>query len=333
MDGGTAGRTLMGMADLLRPSAVRAAATLRLADHVAASSGNLEEMAERTGTRPELLDVLLRYLVDIGLFRRDASGQYGITDLGTPLLENSPESVRRHLSVDGLFGRADAALIGLTHTIRTGEPCHVATFGHGYWEAVNESPEFAEALQHADESGLSWDMETILESYNWSDVDSVVDVGGHNGTLLAELALRNPGLRGTLVDLTNVVEVARRKFSAQRLDDRCEAVVGSFFEPLPTGADVYLLSAILADWSDEQAVEILRRCAEAANPHGRVLLAEVNMPMHDAYLELWIRATMPAPVREVSELVALAERAGLRLTWEGPVTQVRSMLEFAPTTP
>lgn len=95
-----------------------------------------------------------------------------------------------------------------------------------------------------------------------------------------------------------------------------------------------MLSAILGDWGDEQAVAILRRCAEAAGAAGKVLLADVNLDVimrgeQAARMELWLRAMMPTPVRTVEDLKELGHAAGLRVSWEGPVTPVRSLIEFS----
>ncbi|WP_435848223.1 methyltransferase [Streptomyces griseoluteus] len=324
------------MADLLTPAAIRAAATLRIADHIGAGRGDVAKLAELTCTRTDLLDLLLRHLAAKSVLTQDGNGTYAVTELGARLREDHPASLRAHLTADGLFGRADLALVNILHTVRTGEPAHATVFGRSYWESVNEDPAFVEALEQTESLPQpGWGGELIFESYDWSKVRSVVDVGGHSGAVLMELLRQQPHLRGTLLDLKNAAKVAGRRFAAAGLADRADAVVGDFFEPLPAGADVYLLSALLADWSDEQATAILRRCAEAAGPRGKILLAEVNLqvPREDpdsAALELWLRATMPSPVRTVEQLKALGTAAGLTLTWEGPATPVRSILEFSP---
>jgi hypothetical protein len=65
-----------------------------------------------------------------------------------------------------------------------------------------------------------------------------------------------------------------------------------------------------------------------------VLLADVSLDVvmqgpQGPRMELWLRAMMPTPVRSVADLKRLAERAGLRVRWEGPVTPVRSLIEFS----
>ncbi|MGK4582156.1 methyltransferase [Kitasatospora sp. HPMI-4] len=330
------GGELLRKADLLAPSAIRAAATLGIVDHITAGVDDPAHLAELTGSRPDLMAEFLDYLVDLGLLAKREDKGFEVTDLGRPLESDSPDSIRELLRTDGLFGRADLALVDLVHTVRTGEPSHAAVFGRGYWQSVNEEPEFLAAMerknavrQGRNPDQLGWDTENIVTGYDWSRVGRVVDVGGHDGTILLELLDRHPHLHGLLVDLPNAVTVSTRRFAANGVADRAEAVVGDFFEPLPPGGDVYLLSAVLADWRDEDAVRILRRCGEAAGADGKVLLAEVNIAAPAAGMRLWLRATMPAPVRTVEQLKALGAAAGLRLTWEGPATPLRSLLEFS----
>jgi SAM-dependent methyltransferase len=44
---------------------------------------------------------------------------------------------------------------------------------------------------------------------------------------------------------------------------------------VPRGADVYILSHVLHDWSDAEALKILRNCREAIAPGGRLLIVEM----------------------------------------------------------
>ncbi|GAB7182137.1 hypothetical protein ATKI12_1968 [Kitasatospora sp. Ki12] len=334
MEDTTRAERLVELADLLRPSAIRAAATLGVADHIAAGADSTEALARLTGARADALDALLRYLVTLELLDRDADGRYALTEAAGPLREDHPFSVRELLRSDGVTGRSDLALVDLVHTVRTGEPAHVGLFGRGYWESVNEGGSAAEAIARASSGQLVFDAQLILDGYDWSGVRSVVDVGGNTGTILISLLRRHPHLRGTLVDLPSTARVAERNLAAAGLAERSDAAPGSFFDPLPKGRDVYLLSAILGDWNDEDAVAILRRCAEAAGPSGKVLLADVSLDVvmrgpEGPRMELWLRAMMPTPVRSVADLKRLAERAGLRVGWEGPVTPVRSLIEFS----
>ena len=61
---------------------------------------------------------------------------------------------------------------------------------------------------------------------------------------------RNPQLRGTLADLPETAARARQYLAGLGLDGRCEVVGQSFFDPLPAGADAYLLNRVIHDWDD-----------------------------------------------------------------------------------
>ena len=115
-----------------------------------------------------------------------------------------------------------------------------------------------------------------LAALEWRDGEVVVDVGGGNGALLAELIRRRPELRGIVLDLPETVR------DEAALGDRIEFVDGSFFESVPEG-DAYVLSGILHDWPDDDAARILRTIRAAAPPHARLLINEsVIRPGNDA---------------------------------------------------
>ena len=108
----------------------------------------------------------------------------------------------------------------------------------------------------------------VLVAGGWESVRTVVDVGGGTGSLLAEILRARPEVRGTLVDLPPTVARSVEIFQVAGVAERVTAVGQSFFDPLPAGADLYLLKNVLGDWPDREAMAILRRCAEAARPAG-----------------------------------------------------------------
>ncbi|MGH3976740.1 MAG: methyltransferase, partial [Pseudonocardiaceae bacterium] len=129
----------------------------------------------------------------------------------------------------------------------------------------------------------------------------------------------HPHLRGTLVDQPATAAAAERALAAEGLSTRCDVVAGSFFDPLPAGADVYLLTSIVHDWNDTDATAILRRCAQAAGPGGRVLLGElVGTGDEDRKLftqmDLCMLVYLGGRERTREEFAALTEAAGLTIT-------------------
>ncbi|HKZ97944.1 MAG TPA: methyltransferase, partial [Hyphomicrobiaceae bacterium] len=102
----------------------------------------------------------------------------------------------------------------------------------------------------------------------------VVDVGGGHGVILAAILAANPSLLGVLFDQPHVVANAGLVVQAAGVADRCEITGGNFFETVPAGGDAYVLKAILHNWNDAKAKQILRVCRAAIPAAGKLLLVE-----------------------------------------------------------
>jgi hypothetical protein len=126
-------------------------------------------------------------------------------------------------------------------------------------------------------------------------------------------------LRGVVFDRPNVVESARREIAAAGLDDRCDAVGGSFFDEVPPGGDVCVLAQILHDWHDEDAVRILSRVRAAMRDDAVLLVLELIVPEDDdphpaKLVDLQMLFLLGGRERTRSEWAGLLRRGGFELT-------------------
>jgi hypothetical protein len=306
---------LWAMADLTTPMAVRAAATLRIADHIMGGRRTAPELAEATGADADALDRVLRHLVTAGVLGRDQSDRYVLTAQGQALRDDHPAGMRAMLDLDSAIGRADLSFVQLLHTVRTGEPAFPAQFGRSFWDDLAADPTRSASF----DAQMAADVEVwapdIVAAYDWGSLGHLVDVGGGNGSLLIAMLHRHPDLQGTVLDLPGAAEAARKALTAAGLADRSDAVAGSFFDPLPPGAGGYLLCAVLHDWDDGSARAILRRCAQAAGTRGRVFVVEklVTDTDHRTEMDLRVLVYFGGRERNLAELTALAAAAGLRV--------------------
>ena len=171
--------------------------------------------------------------------------------------------------------------------------------------------------------------------YDFSGLRTVVDVGGGYGTILAAVLRANPGLRGVLFDQPAVIEGARPRIAASGLAERCELVSGSFFDTVPAGGDVYILSSVLHNWDDERAIEILRTCRRAMRDAARLLIVELvippgNTPGDGKMLDLQMMVLFTGgKERTPAEYRALLEAGGFRQTRITPTPQQMSLIEAA----
>ncbi|MEU9844164.1 methyltransferase [Actinomadura sp. NPDC048032] len=321
---------LWAMAQLATPMAVRVAATLRIADHIAAGLRTVPELAAATGADAGGLARLMRYLAVRGVLTRDDSDRYGLTALGEPLRGDHPGGLRACLDVEE-GGRAELCYVELLHSVRTGEPAYPRRFGLSFWDDLAAEPRREAAFRAMLRPGGADRARRIASAYDWASLGRVVDVGGGDGTLLAALLTAHPGLRGVLVERPPATDAARKALAAAGVADRAEVETGDMFGRLPPGAGGYVLSLIVHNWGDDPARAILARCAEAAGADGSVFVVENVGPdgAGPTGLDLRMLAYCGGKVRSLPELSALAAEAGLGVASVHPAGAV-SIVELHP---
>ena len=247
------------MLDLATPWCLRVAATLRIPGHIAAGHTGIADLAAAAGCDADALHAVLGHLVSQGVFTEESPGRFACNQAaeqlaGVPFLD-----------LAGIGGRMARTWGTLLDYVRTGQPAYQQVFGRPFWEDLAAHPaigaEFDALMGPAGHGVPDFDIEL---SDGWDTVRTVVDVGGGTGAMLASLLRRHPRVRGILVDLPGTVARAGETIESFGVTGRMTAEAQSFFDPLPAGADLYLLKSVLNDWPDEPTVAILRRCAEAA---------------------------------------------------------------------
>ena len=307
------GGPLWSAADLITPMAVRVAAALRVADAITAGVTSGPQLAARLAVAADPLVRVLDHLVTAGFLRRDEDGAYALTDAGQWLRDDHPQGIRAWIDLESAVGHADMSVVELLHTVRAGEPAFPRHFGCGFWEDLAEHPRRAasfDALMGRQRDGSA---PSVAAAYDWSALGEVVDVGGGDGSLLIALLRAHPTLRGTVLDLASAAAAAARALAAAGLADRGRAQTGSFFEPLPAGAGGYILSRVIHDWDDDDVRRILRNCAHAARPDGKVFVVEDTEHPESVSTEMDLRmlAYFLGRERGLDRLADLAREAGL----------------------
>jgi hypothetical protein len=320
-------RDVRGSADLLLPMAIRAAATLRLADLIDAGATGLSGLAERSGTDRSALGRLLRHLVSNGVFEEPTPDVFALNDKGRTLLDGHPSGCRRWLDLEsGMGGRTDLTFVDMLEAVRTGGPVYEARYGLPFWDDVSADPERNRELHSMmgrPADGRDPRLEAFIRSYDWKDVEQVIDVGGGDGSVLMAVLRALPHVKGTLLELPERLEgVALGPHEPEDLAGRCSLIGGSFFDPLPAGLDVYLLTNVLNDWDDRRATVILRRCREAAGPAGRIVVpggAPIDRSDPEQRAEdLRLLMLLGGHLRTRDDLEWLAEAAGLAVSAYDP---------------
>jgi 2,7-dihydroxy-5-methyl-1-naphthoate 7-O-methyltransferase len=261
------------MLDLATPWCLHVAATLRIPEHIAAGHAGITDLAEAAGCDADALYAVLGHLVSKGVFAEESPGRFAC-NRAAEQLASVP-----FLDLNGIGGRMAHTWGTLLDYVRTGQPAYQQIFGRSFWEDLAAHPrigaEFDALMGPAGHGVPDFDIEL---SDGWETIRTVVDVGGGTGAMLASLLRRHPHARGILVDLPGTVARAGEVIESFGVGDRMTVEGQSFFDPLPAGAELYLLKSVLNDWPDEPTVAILRRCAEAAGAADAAEAAEAGHP-------------------------------------------------------
>jgi O-methyltransferase domain/Dimerisation domain len=283
--------------------ALAMAADLGLAELLAAGPRRVDEVARDAGADPDTLQRLLRALASDGVFAEEQPGVFRNTE-ASALLRNGGWVDFAHL-FGGVWHRPAGELTA------SEEPTFPRIHGTDFWAWLAERPEERAAFDRAMVEGTDRRVERLAR-VDWRGDETVVDVGGGNGTLLVELLRLKPGLRGIVFDLpeTNRDEAA--------LGERIEFVAGSFFERVPAG-DAYVLSTILHDWDDERAGAILRTIHRSAPTGARLVVLETvvppgNEPGGAKWLDLLMLALFAGRERAEGQWRALLDGASFDVT-------------------
>jgi SAM-dependent methyltransferase len=290
-------------------------ARLGIPDHLTSGPMAAGELASSIGCDPDATYRLLRAARVAGLVV-SSNGRFALTALGEKLRADVPGSMRD--SAIAITAPGHWLPWGhLSDAVRKGRCQTLETLGTELFQYYAEHPEEGGAFTGAmfsSSAAVADELATILDT---SRAVSVVDVGGASGALIAALLLKNPSLKGTIFERSDVVARATAAVAARGLASRCEVVAGDFFASVPA-ADILILKSIVHDWDDEQSLLILSNCARALRPSGRVVLVEMVVPDDDRpswapLMDLNMLAVLPGRERTAREYRDLLGRAGLCL--------------------
>ncbi len=324
-------RALAAISGLWMSRLVGFAAKTCLFDTVAACDGDPAEIARATGLAIDPLVRALEGLVHLG-FLAKADERYALTDTGR-LLCAGPDGGFRDMAVlwNDYF---DGAWSELDTTLRTGQSGFEAHFGEPLFARIGRDPA---AAKHFDAAmrGLSRLIAQEASAAIAARVraighSSICDVGGGDGTLIAALAGQNPALQCLLFEQPHVVGA-----NAAALKKRDVATAGgSFFESVPE-ADAHILSNVLHDWSDDDALRILKTVRQAQTPRSTLFVLEMMLggdsePLLARSTDLNMMVLTGGRERTKCAFEALLHAAGYRIIGVQPLAELTCLLEAVP---
>jgi hypothetical protein len=307
-------RALMLLGGFMVTQALGWVTRLGIADLVHERPRPVTELAEATGVDADALRRVLRLLASLGVFAL-GDGLVRQTELSDLLRPGAAGTVRWQAEL--FSGIQYQAWAHAHETLGAREAAFARAHGLPFFEWLAEHAHEGEVFNRA-MSASTVARRAVLLGQDWSDVTTVVDVGGGVGTLAASLLAEHEHLRGVVFDLPGLQDAAAATIAAAGLGDRCSFVGGSFFEEIPRGADAYVLSHILHDWDDDRATAILRVCREAVADSSRLLLVEAVIrddgePDWGTFLDVHMLVVLGGRERTEEDWRALLRAGGFRL--------------------
>jgi hypothetical protein len=310
--------------------AIYAAAKLGIADLLAAGPQTAEQLATTTETHAGALYRVLRALASVGIFAENGQKEFALTPLAEFLRSDVPGSKRALAMMSG--DEQFKAWSEIMYSVQTGKTSFDKIYGQPIFEYLSQHPEKGQIFDRAMTGIHGRETGEILEAYDFSGIQTLVDIGGGNGSNLINTLQKHPEMKGILFDLPQVVERAQPHIEAAGLLDRCELTGGNFFESIPTDADAWFMRHIIHDWDDEKSLTILRNCHAAMPENGKLLIVESvipegNDPFPGKFLDLVMLMIPGGKERTAEEYRFLFAEAGFELTRIIPTESELSILE------
>lgn len=269
----------------LTSSAIYIVAKLRLADYLKDGPKSVEDLAEKTKTHPDSLYRLLRMLSSIGIFAETIKEgeeqqqvdhsirQFELTPMASLIQSDAKNSISNFALMFGLESFKNA-IDDLLYSIQTGENSFKHANGLDMYEYLNRNQKEGQIFNNAMASLTSSVTPLISDMYDFSQFNTIIDIGGGQGVLLSSILKDNPKLYGVLFDLPYAIQSAKEHYGGQSansnekikqdISSRCKLVEGDFFKSIPTtAADGYIIKNVILNWDDQSAAIILKNCLQA----------------------------------------------------------------------
>jgi hypothetical protein len=245
----------------------------------------------------------------LGLFTEAPARHFSLTENGKPLRADAERS-----QLDPLIRNVEQngpVLDQIMHTIYTGQAAYEAVHGKPYFERQEDT--------YQRNMGGPTHLMGMLEGYDFSSAKTIVDVGGGYGYLIQSILQGNQSQRGILFDLPHVVRIGQEEIVDAGIAERCEFVGGSFFGNIPSGGDIYLITRVLHNWGDADALKILTNIRSAMSPSAKLLVGErletpTNPQQMLIYLNMYMLLLNGGRERSEEEYRELLEQAGFEVT-------------------
>lgn len=253
--------------------AVYVIAKLEIPDLLSDGPKSSKYLAGKTGANQEYLYRLLRALASIDVLNEIEKDSFELTPISELLKKDSKHSMRAWAVLSG-SNEHYSAWGNLFHSVMTGGTAFQKTFGMKSFDFYSKKEDLAVVFNTAMTELSKIVNEAIVDTYDFSTVSSLIDIGGGQGSLISTILKATPDLRGGIFDLPYLVDNTSEFLQKHSILDRCKVHSGDFFKEVPSGYESHIMKLIIHDWNDEDSIKILANCNKAMEKGGKVLIVD-----------------------------------------------------------
>ncbi len=234
-----------------------------------------EQIAEKVKLSVYAVRVLLESGLSLGLVlvndHKYTLGKTGHFILNDPLTITNMDFIH-DVNYQGFFH--------LEESIQTGKPVGLKHFGE--WKTIYEG--LSKLPQHVQKSWFDYDhffsddaFPLVLPLVYDGKIKHILDIGGNTGKWAIASLLYSPDIHVTIMDLPGQVNMARKRTEELGLMHRVSFLEANILDEqatIPPGFDAIWMSQFLDCFSESQIESILRKCYDALDENGRVIVME-----------------------------------------------------------
>jgi predicted O-methyltransferase YrrM len=267
-----------------------------------------EEVSKRINADPRATDRLMNALCGMGLLKK-VKGKFYNSDLSSKyLVEGNPEFMGNLYHTNHLW----KTWSHLTDSVKKGSSF---TGDQNKVEKEDWVEAFISAMHYRGvKQGKILSMMIDL-----TNIKKMLDVGGGSAAFSMEMVKKNPSINAVVLDLPHVIPLTKKYIDEAGLLDKFNFIEGDYLtKDFESNYDLILLSAIVHINSYEQNKMLIKKCADALNKNGMVIISDFIMnddrtqPYHGAMFSLnMLVGTSSGDTYTEGEMKEWLESAGL----------------------
>jgi SAM-dependent methyltransferase len=246
---------------------ITAAARTGILRRLAEGSSSVDRLSAELGLDELATGKVVRALTALGLVAAD-DDRYRVTDMLAPSLREGPDDFtpfieHHHHLYDSWGANLESWVRGGDWPTQRRGPAELARFGSAMRAVGTQAAR------------------RVVERLDLGSARSMLDVGGGFGHYAQEFCRANPDLHATVLDVPEVVEIARSEVAGTDLAERIRFVGGDYLTTdFGSDHDLVLFANVLHQERRDAVADMVRRAARALAPGGRV--AVVDFAIDDA---------------------------------------------------